>query len=185
MKKWLALLLAVVMVLSMAPMVMAEEKPVLTWLMTGDNNVNEETEVLTELEKRLNMDINIIYINGRDFETKINTMIAGDELPDIFAGKGQTVVDLAEGGKLLDLAPYLPEYGKDILAAYPEGYLNTLPLNKDGKIYGLTVQAPPTPPISTCARTGWTTWVWLCPPRWTSSTRCLRPSPSTIPTRTA
>ncbi|MBR3873013.1 MAG: extracellular solute-binding protein [Clostridia bacterium] len=143
MKKWLALLLAVVMVLSMAPMAMAEEKPVLTWLMTGDNNVNEETEVLTELEKRLNMDINIIYINGRDFETKLNTMIAGGELPDIFAGKGQTVVDLAEGGKLLDLAPYLPEYGKDILAAYPEGYLNTLPLNKDGKIYGLTVQSPP------------------------------------------
>lgn len=141
MKKFLALALALVMMISMVPMAMADETPVLTWLFVGDNNVPETCKVMEEFEARMGVDIQYTYINSRDLDTKLNTMIAGDQLPDIFLAKNQIAIDLAEGGKLLDMAPYLPEYGKDILAGYPEGYLNTLPINKDGKIFGLNSQA--------------------------------------------
>ena len=90
------------MMISMVPMAMADETPVLTWLFVGDNNVPETCKVMEEFEARMGVDIQYTYINSRDLDTKLNTLIAGDNLPDIFLAKNQIAIDLAEGGKLLE-----------------------------------------------------------------------------------
>ena len=142
MKKFLSISLAMLMMLVLLPVSsLAEDRPVITWLMSGDNNVAETTLILEALEEKFNVDLQVTYVNGRDYSTKLNPLIAADTLPDIFNTSGTTATELRDAGKLVDLAPYLEQYGPDILAAYPEGYLDTLDINVDGKIYGLNSQA--------------------------------------------
>lgn len=136
MKKFLPLIMALLLVASIAVAV-AEEPVTITWLMRGDNNVAENTEMEQYLEDKFNIDLQITYISQSDYDTKLNTLIAAGTLPDIFYATGQTVLDLRDADKLADLTPYLNEYGKDILASYEEGELNLPELNAEGGIYGL------------------------------------------------
>jgi len=138
MKKTLSLILALLMLLTLVPsMAMADERPVITWLMQGDNNVAEDNEMRQALSEKLGVDLQITYVSKEDYEVKLNSLIAGETLPDIFKTSGTTAMELKEAGKLLDMAPYLPEYGKDILASYEEGELATLGINDADTVYGL------------------------------------------------
>lgn len=137
MKRMLAVLLSLILVASLLSTAMAEEPVTITWLMSGDNNVPEETEVLQEIRNRTGINLQITYVNRTDYDTKLNTLIAADTLPDIFSVGGQTALDLRDAGKLADISPYLSEHGPDILASYEEGELEMLDINKDGGVYGL------------------------------------------------
>ncbi len=115
----------------------AESVPIV-WMMWGDNNATEENLVIQTARERTGVDIHYNYISSGDYNTKLNALIAADTLPDIFTVGGQTAIDLMKEGKLLDMTPYLDEYGPHILAGYEEGELESLPINRDGGIYGLT-----------------------------------------------
>jgi len=142
MKKTLSLILALLMLLVAVPyMAQADEPIVITWLMKGDNNVAEDNEMIQALNEKLGIDLHITYVSRSDYDVKLNSLIAGNTLPDIFETGDTTAMDLKNAGKLLDVAPYLPEYGKDILAAYEEGELATLGINDAEKVYALNSKA--------------------------------------------
>lgn len=138
MKKLVSLVLSLMLVLSLVPAAMAEEKPVITWIIGQDNNVADVTEMSTYLGEKLGIELKIMNITpSTEYSVKLNTLIASDDLPDLFSVSGQTAIDLKNAGKLLNMAPYLAEYGPDILAAYDEGELEAGAINGEGEIYGL------------------------------------------------
>ena len=103
----------------------------ITILMSGDATPNEDNLVLQELEKQTGTNINIIYVNGTDLATKLNTMIAGGDVPDIFWSGLTDVEDYKKAGMLADMeavlnaeAPNVMEETKDII--------REMPANKDG-----------------------------------------------------
>ena len=103
MKKLLTLLLALSLCFTAVSMASAEEeRPTITYMMSGDNTVTDENIVLTELRNRTGINLVVNYISTGDYSMKLNTLIAADTLPDIFKTGGQTAIDLCNAGKLLD-----------------------------------------------------------------------------------
>jgi putative aldouronate transport system substrate-binding protein len=144
MKKIFALSLILALLVGALPSVaLATEAPTITWLLSQDNNVPENTEIQQELNKRLGINLQITNVNRSDYNTKLNTLIAADTLPDIFHTNGQTAIDLRDAGKLADWAPYLAQYGADIRSEFAEGELEALDVNngQDGRIYGINHHA--------------------------------------------
>ena len=141
MKRILSLVLTLALVLSLfAGMSFAsadEAAPRLEWMRGGDNTVTDDNLVVTELRKRTGVDIHFNYISSGDYNTKLNTLIAADTLPDIFSTGGQTAIDLRDAGKLLDYSGLLAENAPDIVATYQNGELEAMAVNSDGGIYGL------------------------------------------------
>ena len=141
MKRILSLVLTLALVLSLfAGMSFAsadEAAPRIEWMMSGDNTVTDDNLVVTELRKRTGVDIHFNYISSGDYDTKLNTLIAADTLPDVFGTGGQTAIDLRDAGKLLDYSGLLAEYAPDILATYQNGELEAMVVNSDGGVYGL------------------------------------------------
>lgn len=141
MKRILSLALALALVVTLfAGMSFAsadEAAPRIEWMMQGDNTVTDDNLVVTELRKRTGVDIHFNYISSGDYNTKLNTLIAADTLPDIFSTGGQTAIDLRDAGKLLDYSGLLAENAPNIVATYQNGELEAMAVNSDGGIYGL------------------------------------------------
>ncbi len=137
MKRFLALLLMAAMLISIVPALADDEPIVITALMGGDNNPSPENLVLDEIQRRTGVKLVVDYVSGGGLGERLNTLIAGDNLPDIFNVSGQTAVDLRDAGKLAEISAYLEEYGQDILAEVGED-LKKMPINAgvDG-IYGI------------------------------------------------
>ena len=106
MKKTLALLLAAMMLLAVVP-AMAEDVPTVTLLYGGDNQWVDGCLVEKEIEKRVGIDLKVLYVSGAGKAEKLNTLIAADQLPDIFQISGQDALDLRDAGKLADLSDAL------------------------------------------------------------------------------
>jgi len=139
MKKTLSLALVLMLVLSLFAgmnFASAEGEPIV-WMYAGDNNVTEDNLVLQTVREITGVNIQYNYISSGDYSAKLTALIGADTLPDIFSVGGQTAIDLRDAGKLLDMTEYLPEFGADILASYPEGELEGLVINQEGGIYGL------------------------------------------------
>lgn len=142
MKRFLSLMLTLALLLSCLSIVptVAEEVPTLTWLMYGNNTPNEDNSILRELEARLGVKIKVIYVPNDDLATKLNSLIAIDDLPDIYLVNSASVLqELKDAGKLLNFGELLPEYGPDILASAGDE-LKKLTINTDG-VYGLVRQS--------------------------------------------
>lgn len=140
MKKILVFILSFTLLVTVAVTgVYAEERPTIVWLLSNDNNAPEMTEIQQILCDQFNVDLQYIYVNSADADTKLNTLIAGDNLPDVFRVSGQTAVDLRDAGKLTDLTPYLEEYAPDYVKMWEDAGLGLdyLTLNVDGAVYAL------------------------------------------------
>jgi len=137
MKKTLALLLAAMMLLAAVP-AMAEDVPTVSLLWSGDNQWVDGCLVEKEIEKRVGIDLQVIYVTGAGKAEKLNTLIAADQLPDLFQISGQDALDLRDAGKLADISEALEKYGQNILAELGDDYLK-MPINDtdDGKVYGI------------------------------------------------
>lgn len=137
MKKLLALVLMAALLISIVPAVAEDEPIVITTLMSGDNNPSPENILLDEIQRRTGVKMVVDFVSGSGVTERLNTLIAGDTLPDLFSVSGQTALDLRDAGKLADLKPYLDEYGKDILEEVGAD-LTKMPINQgvDG-IYGI------------------------------------------------
>lgn len=138
-RKMISLVSAASMILGMSSLAEAEEK---TWtdddsaeitiLASGDNTPNEDNLVLQELEKRTNTKIKMIYVSTADLETKRNTMIAGGDIPDIFALTFLSdVVSLKEAGLLADMTDVLNSVAPNVLEETKD-VLDKISVNQDG-----------------------------------------------------
>lgn len=136
-QKILSLLTAVTIVYSMGGYVSAEQSwtnddsAEITILVCGDNTPNEDNLVIQELEKKTNTNINIIYITYDDRTTKLNTMIAAGDAPDIFYMKVDEAAALKEAGVLADMTDVLNTVGTNVLEETKD-ILNIVSLNNDG-----------------------------------------------------
>lgn len=142
MKKTLSLLLVLVLALAVFALpAMADEKPVLTMLWNSDNNPPEKNDVLDKLSEVLGCEIRITTCTEADYNTKLNTLIASGSEPDIYkVNDTNTLMQLRDAGRLLDMAPLLEECGPDILA-YCGDRLNMPVTNGDGHVYALVSEA--------------------------------------------
>lgn len=141
MKKVTSLFLVLALLLTvMALPAQAEEKPLITMLMAGDNTPPETNDVLTELGNRLGLEVRITVVSSADYATKLNALIASGSEPDIYAvNDAGLLTELKNAGRLLDMTPYLDEYGADIKAYLGDNiYLPSA--NKDG-VYALVSEA--------------------------------------------
>lgn len=111
MKKALAYLLALVLVLSLAPMAMAEEPVELTFL----TNVNVDTEgydagdnpYVEYIEKCNNVKLNVIS-EATNYSQKVATILASGDLPDyILTTNRDELMMWAQDGLLLPLDEYI------------------------------------------------------------------------------
>lgn len=134
MKKNLAILLLVLMLLSCTP-VLAEEPVVLTalWNSAG-TQMNEENSVMKAIEEATG--IRLQCSSSAEYNTKLSTLIASNSLPDMFSSYGDQAIQLRDNGYLLDMAPYLKEFAPKLWAEL-EPTLMMSPLNTDGKVYGI------------------------------------------------
>lgn len=141
MKKLLSLLLTVALLLTaMALPAAAEELPVITMMVQGDNTPSETNDVLTELGNRIGAQIQISVIPKADYAAKLNTLIASGSEPDIYAvTEINTLLELRDAGRLLDMEPLLAENGPDILSYLGDRLY--MPVVNEGGVYGLVSEA--------------------------------------------
>ena len=151
MKKTLAILLSVLMLLGCMP-ALAEEPVVLTalWNATG-TQMNEENSVMKAIEAKTG--IRLLCTSSAEYDTKLATLIASKNLPDIFCvyTNGEQAAQLRDKGYVMDIAPYLKEYAPNLWAELEETLFMS-PLNTDGKVYGI-VSAATGYPSSLAVRT--------------------------------
>lgn len=132
MKKFLTLLLTVVMLASMMVVpAVAEETPTITMFISSDNSPAAENDILKELSARLGFKVDITVVAGNDYATKLNTMLASNTEPDIYNPDATTLLELQAAGRIANLEPYMEEYGQDILASFGDK-LHEAPANKEG-----------------------------------------------------
>jgi len=112
MKKFFALALAVIMMLSMATFAVAEDKPVITIAVADKTNVEDFNTNLQTLwlEEQTGVDIQFEVYPSTDYNTKINMMImtGGSELPDaLFVGPSDAeLLNWTSSGLLIPLTKY-------------------------------------------------------------------------------
>ncbi len=101
----------------------ADDSAEITILVSSDTSPDADNLVLQELEKQTNTKINIITVSGSEYSTKLNTMIAADDVPDVFWSSNINSLDkYLKAGILADMkavleakAPNVIEETKDII----------------------------------------------------------------------
>lgn len=114
----------------------SKEPVALSMLIFGDNTPPDTNSVVEELEKKTNTELNVTFVAWADKTSKLNTLIAAQDLPDIIPSLDLSLAkDLKKNGMLADLTEYVKN-APNIQSEVGEK-LTSHPLNEDGKVYGL------------------------------------------------
>lgn len=141
MKKFLTLLLALMMVLSIGSFSLAEEeRPVLTIMHGGAGNDIETNNFTKYIEEQTGVDLQFIIMSDW---SKIDLMVlAGEELADVICAKvgDDTAWAWAQSGAVIPLTPYYenPEFNANLVACneiFPNVYEDIRLY--DGEIYSI------------------------------------------------
>ncbi len=140
MKKLVSLFLALALLISVEVMpASADDKPVITMFVGGDNTPAEENSILNAISEKFGCTFKATVTS--DYTTKLNVLIASDSLPDIFSIKDEaTLVEMAENGRLWNMKDALDEYGPDIKATYGDSIYD-MAVNDEEHIYALVAQS--------------------------------------------
>ncbi len=103
----------------------------ITILMSGDATPNEDNLTLQEIEKRTNTKINMIFTSHADKATKLSTLIAAGDMPDLVFVNAADAIDLKEAGMLAEVGDLLQTVAPNVIKE-TEGLLEQVPLNNDG-----------------------------------------------------
>ena len=138
MKKLLAMLLTLIMLLTIMPAVMAESTPptVLTVGSTKSNYDFEKWEFMRELEAEMNIKLEFTYYDQDTFAV----MIADGNMPDIMLSRFKFLAPLMRSGLALNIEPYIDEYLPNLkspLYAPTNEILKKLFVTEDNGIYFL------------------------------------------------
>ena len=135
MKKFLAALLALVLVLSMLPAALAEE-PITLTVFRGDpgDQPTEDNKIYKLIEEKLGIKFEIEFLAG-DLAETLGLKLADDVYPDLFDG-GNYAETLEGEEVLIDLLPYITEEKTPNLYKhiYTNDRIKQL-LTEDGKLY--------------------------------------------------
>lgn len=126
MKKFLALFLAVAMLLTTVSFAVAEDLPVITIMFEG-SNVTDDTAVLEKVNEyiadKVGAKLEVIWGTWGDFDDKaVNTLTSGDTGVDMVftcSWTGNEYNTFAKQGYFLKLDDLIAEYGADLVAALP------------------------------------------------------------------
>ena len=99
--RFLALLIAVMMIVGLAPASLADEEPVkisVAGYMFGP--IDNEKDVITPLVEQqlkekhgINVDIEVVYIEQSNYAEILNTRLTGDKAPDVFLAQSATMLN--------------------------------------------------------------------------------------------
>lgn len=130
MKKFLALFLAVCMLLSVASFAVADELPTITIMFHG-SNVTDDSAVLEKVNEyiadKVGAKLQVIWGTWGDFDEKsTNNIMSGDSTVDMYftcSWSANEYNTYAKNGYYLKLDDLIAEYGQDLVAAIPEALM--------------------------------------------------------------
>lgn len=109
-----------------------DDSAVITILMDGANTPDERNIVIEELEKQTGTKINMVYVPQGDYDTKLNTMIAADNAPDIFWCKDlSSAEDYKAAGIIANVEDVLKEFAPNVMEETKD-VLYKCTANRDG-----------------------------------------------------
>lgn len=133
MKKLMAVLLTVAMLLSLSAAALADEPMRMCWW--GSESSNKiYLGVMDMFVEATGIDVEPEYYSWDDYWTKMNTLAAGHDLPDSLRMDYQYIKSYVEKGLLMDLTP-LVESGAIDVSDVPESVLSGGMIN--GGLYGI------------------------------------------------
>ena len=122
MKKLMAVLLTVAMLLSLSAAALADEPMRMCWW--GSESSNKiYLGVMDMFVEATGIDVEPEYYSWDDYWTKMNTLAAGHDLPDSLRMDYQYIKSYVEKGLLMDLTP-LVESGAIDVSDVPESVLS-------------------------------------------------------------
>lgn len=130
MKKFLALFLAVCMLLSVASFAVADELPTITIMFHG-SNVTDDSAVIEKVNEyiadKVGAKLQVIWGTWGDFDDKsTNSIMSGDSSVDMYftcSWSANEYNTYAKKGYYLKLDDLIAEYGQDLVAAIPEALM--------------------------------------------------------------
>ena len=111
----IALLLALLMAVSIVPTVQADYGFEVTVMAALYNPVDMEDEFWKGAQERLDTKINIEWVPYQEFETKMELLIASNDIPELMSVEGARQPNLERAiaeGYFWDLKPYLGDFSK-------------------------------------------------------------------------
>ena len=138
MKRFLATLMALAMILALVPAVMASaEEPITVTMFCGApfDQPMDDNKIYKKIEEEFGLKFEFEFLGG-DLNEKLNLMCADeDTLPDFFDG-GNSAELLENQGVLIDLLPYITEEGTPNLYKhiYTDDRIKQL-VNDDGELF--------------------------------------------------
>ncbi|MDO5436100.1 MAG: extracellular solute-binding protein, partial [Clostridia bacterium] len=131
MKKFLSLVLAAIMVLSMLSIASADELPTITIMLDG-NNVTDDTAVLEAINEyiadKVGAKLEVVWGTWGDFDEKaVNSLVAGDTDVDMYFTCSWTSNEYntyAKNGYYVKLDDMIAEYGADLVNAIPAALMD-------------------------------------------------------------
>lgn len=92
-----------------------DERVTLTVLYSNDQVPADGNIIVETLNKKFNIDLQITTVAHTDLETKLNTLVASDSLPDIISLDATKQNRYIESNLIIPLDDLLEEYGQNIL----------------------------------------------------------------------
>ena len=133
MRKLLAAILAIAMLLSMTSFAMAEE-PLTVTVFRGDpgDQPTEDNKIYKLIEEEFGIKFEIEFLAG-DLDETLGTKFAGEDYPDLFDA-GNSAEKAIAAGALIDLLPYITEEGTPNLYNHIKDLLPQL-VNENGELF--------------------------------------------------
>lgn len=133
MRKLLAAILALAMLLSVTSFALAED-PIIVTVFRGDpgDQPTDDNKIYKMIEEEFGIKFEIEFLAGNLDET-LGTKLAGEDYPDLFDG-GNSAEKLINGGALIDLMPYITEEGTPNLYNHIKDLLPQL-VNENGELF--------------------------------------------------
>ena len=133
MRKLLAAILALTMLLSMTSFALAED-PITVTVFRGDpgDQPTEDNKLYKLIEEEFGVKFEIEFLAG-DLDETLGTKIAGEDYPDLFDA-GNSAEKVIAAGALIDLLPYITEEGTPNLYNHIKDLLPQL-VNENGELF--------------------------------------------------
>ncbi len=134
MRKIIAGILAMVMLLSLCSFAVAEQEPITVTVFRGDpgDQPTEDNKIYKMIEEQFGIKFEIEFLAG-DLDETLGTKIAGEDYPDLFDG-GNSAEKLINAGALIDLIPYITEEGTPNLYKHIAGIKDQI-VNENGELF--------------------------------------------------
>ena len=134
MRKIIAGILAMVMLLSLCSFAVAEQEPITVTVFRGDpgDQPTEDNKIYKMIEEQFGIKFEIEFLAG-DLDETLGTKIAGEDYPDLFDG-GNSAEKLINAGALINLLDYISEEKTPNLYNHIKDLLPQL-VNENGELF--------------------------------------------------